>query len=102
MTTIEVNDFSLESATKAHVLKIVRECDGNFTRAAAILGISKRTLFNMRRRWGITAAPMMWDSPRRADLFRSLQRANDKIMILETQIKSLQSELEKHGSKATL
>jgi transcriptional regulator of acetoin/glycerol metabolism len=43
-----------ESAEREKLLRTIRECDGNMTRAAHELGVSRNTLYRRCRRLGIT------------------------------------------------
>jgi transcriptional regulator of acetoin/glycerol metabolism len=43
-----------ESAAREQLLRTIRECDGNMTRAAHQLGVSRNTLYRRCRRLGIT------------------------------------------------
>jgi two-component system response regulator HydG len=65
--TLEVSDFaflqtgtagegearSLIEAETNHIRKILRECDGNVTRAAAVLKINRVTLHKKIKRYGL-------------------------------------------------
>jgi DNA-binding NtrC family response regulator len=44
---------SLEDAERAHVLAVLDACGGNRTRAAAILGIDRKTLRRKLQKWGV-------------------------------------------------
>jgi DNA-binding NtrC family response regulator len=46
-------DSSLDQMEKDHIIKILRETGGNKKKAAEILGIERRTLYNKARRLGI-------------------------------------------------
>ena len=43
---------TLEDAEKAHILRILDECDGNQTRAAQVLEIDRVTLHNKLKKYG--------------------------------------------------
>jgi len=47
---------SLEAIEREHILRILRETGGNKTRAAEILGITKKTLYAKLRRYGFLSA----------------------------------------------
>jgi DNA-binding NtrC family response regulator len=44
---------SLDSMEKEHIIKILKETGGNKKKAAEILGIERRTLYNKAKRLGI-------------------------------------------------
>lgn len=44
---------SLQSMEREHILQVLEECGGNKTRAARLLGISKKTLYAKLHRYGI-------------------------------------------------
>jgi DNA-binding protein Fis len=44
---------SLEDAERAHVLTVLDASGGNRTRAAAILGIDRKTLRRKLQKWGV-------------------------------------------------
>jgi len=44
---------SLDQMEKEHIIKVLRETGGNKKRAAEILGIERRTLYNKAKRLGI-------------------------------------------------
>jgi len=44
---------SLDQMEKEHIIKVLRETSGNKKRAAEILGIERRTLYNKAKRLGI-------------------------------------------------
>jgi DNA-binding NtrC family response regulator len=46
-------EASLDSMEKEHIIKILRETGGNKKKAAEILGIERRTLYNKAKRLGI-------------------------------------------------
>lgn len=47
---------SLESAERRHLVRVLEHTGGNRRQAALLLGISRSTLLNKIRRYGITAA----------------------------------------------
>jgi two-component system response regulator HydG len=47
---------SLEAVEKAHILRLLEECEGNQSRAARILGINRRTLARKLKSYGIAWA----------------------------------------------
>lgn len=49
---------SLEMVEKAHILRLLEECNGNRSRAARILGINRRTLTRKLHLYGVTDADM--------------------------------------------
>ncbi len=44
---------SLAALEKDHVARVLRECDGNVTQAAKVLGIDRATLYNKLKRYGL-------------------------------------------------
>jgi len=44
---------SLEEVERDHILRLLQECDGNQSRVARVLGISRRTVYRKLRSWGI-------------------------------------------------
>lgn len=44
---------SLEEVERDHILRLLQECDGNQSRVARILGISRRTVYRKLRSWGL-------------------------------------------------
>jgi DNA-binding NtrC family response regulator len=44
---------SLSALEKEHIGRVLRECEGNVTRAAKVLGIDRATLYNKLRRHGL-------------------------------------------------
>jgi DNA-binding NtrC family response regulator len=44
---------SLEALEKEHIIRILREMDGNVTRSARVLGIDRATLYNKMKKYGI-------------------------------------------------
>jgi len=46
-------EASLDSMEKEHIIKILKETGGNKKKAAEILGIERRTLYNKAKRLGI-------------------------------------------------
>jgi transcriptional regulator with PAS, ATPase and Fis domain len=44
---------SLSALEKEHISRVLRECDGNITRAAKVLAIDRATLYNKLRRHGL-------------------------------------------------
>lgn len=51
-TTI-LADAKLEIVIRDHVTKVLQDCNYNCTLAAQILGITERTLYNYRKKWGM-------------------------------------------------
>ncbi|HXG32620.1 MAG TPA: sigma-54 dependent transcriptional regulator [Bryobacteraceae bacterium] len=47
------NGPTLEDVERAHIERVVRQCDGNLSRAARILGIDRSTLYSKLRRYGL-------------------------------------------------
>ena len=47
---------SLEAVRRDYVLALVDACSGNRTQAAQILGIDRKTLYRMLRRWDPSAS----------------------------------------------
>jgi DNA-binding protein Fis len=45
--------LSLEELERRHVFRVLEACDGQKTRAAAILGINRTTLWKKLRTWGV-------------------------------------------------
>jgi len=45
--------FSLEAMEKDHIIRIMREMEGNVTRSARVLGIDRATLYNKMKKYGI-------------------------------------------------
>ena len=48
-----VSTGSLDQMEKDHIIKVLRETGGNKKKAAEILGIERRTLYNKAKRLGI-------------------------------------------------
>jgi transcriptional regulator with PAS, ATPase and Fis domain len=44
---------SLAALEKDHVARVLRECEGNVTQAAKVLGIDRATLYNQLKRYGL-------------------------------------------------
>ncbi len=44
---------SLEAMEKEHIIRVLREMDGNVTRSAKVLGIDRATLYNKMKKYGI-------------------------------------------------
>jgi transcriptional regulator of acetoin/glycerol metabolism len=42
---------SLSALEKEHIARVLRECDGNVTLTAKVLGIDRATLYNKLRRY---------------------------------------------------
>lgn len=42
---------SLDEVLREHALHVLELCDGSGTRAARVLGIDRKTLYSMLRRW---------------------------------------------------
>jgi transcriptional regulator of acetoin/glycerol metabolism len=57
--TSPVEQFgALNEIVRSHVIAVLAACRGNRTEAARALGIDRKTIYRMLRRWGIdTAAP---------------------------------------------
>ncbi len=49
----QTNGHSLDEVERAHIEKVWRECGGNHSRSARILGIDRTTLYNKLRRYGL-------------------------------------------------
>ena len=49
----ETESGSLEAMERDHIIRILRETGGNKKKAAEILGIERRTLYNKAKRLGI-------------------------------------------------
>jgi two-component system response regulator HydG len=47
------NSQTLEDVERAHIERVVRQCEGNLSRAARILGIDRSTLYSKLRRYGL-------------------------------------------------
>ncbi len=47
------NGHSLDEVERAHIEKVLRECGGNHSRSARILGIDRTTLYNKLKRYGL-------------------------------------------------
>jgi transcriptional regulator of acetoin/glycerol metabolism len=45
--------ISLDELTREHVTRVLAAADGNKTRAAEILGVDRRTLYRMLKRYGL-------------------------------------------------
>jgi catechol 2,3-dioxygenase-like lactoylglutathione lyase family enzyme len=54
---VDRGDLSLESIIHAHVLKVLDLCEGVRTTAAETLGIDRKTLYRMLRRWQMMERP---------------------------------------------
>ena len=50
---LQAGEASLDSMEKEHIIKILKETGGNKKKAAEILGIERRTLYNKAKRLGI-------------------------------------------------
>jgi transcriptional regulator of acetoin/glycerol metabolism len=46
----------LEAAERAALVKVIEECRGNMTRTAALLGMSRNTLYRKMKQHGIPLA----------------------------------------------
>ena len=44
---------SLAALEKDHVARVLRDCEGNVTQAAKVLGIDRATLYNKLKRYGL-------------------------------------------------
>ena len=44
---------SLAAMEKDHVARVLRDCGGNVTKAAKVLGIDRATLYNKLKRYGL-------------------------------------------------
>jgi DNA-binding NtrC family response regulator len=50
--SVQMIDYKkLDFVIRAHVEKIIRECDGNALEAARILGIGKTTIYRYMKKW---------------------------------------------------
>jgi len=49
----EPDSSSLEAMEKEHIIRVLREMDGNVTRSAKVLGIDRATLYNKMKKYGI-------------------------------------------------
>ena len=49
-------DLSLQAVEKAHISRVIRETDGNRSKAARLLGVNRTTLYNKLRRYGLSAS----------------------------------------------
>ncbi len=52
---------SLKDMEEAHILSILDECDGNYDKACAILGISRTTLWRKLKQYGLQPPPAVSD-----------------------------------------
>lgn len=50
-TAAEASDLSWQSAERRHVTEVLRLCDGNKSRAAKVLGVSRRYLYYKLEEW---------------------------------------------------
>ena len=56
--TLTVAGKSLDEIERAHILRILEECGGNQSRAAALLDIDRVTLHHKLKRYGWTRSPV--------------------------------------------
>jgi DNA-binding NtrC family response regulator len=46
---------TLEDLERQHIMQLLEECEGNQSRVARILGISRRTVYRKLRQYGVDA-----------------------------------------------
>ncbi|MBI2447308.1 MAG: helix-turn-helix domain-containing protein, partial [Candidatus Omnitrophica bacterium] len=49
-----LDSMPLSELEKMHIINVLKSCDGNKTRAAGILGIEVRTLYNKLKTYDVT------------------------------------------------
>ena len=49
----EAWDAALEAMEREHIIRVMREMDGNVPRSAKVLGIDRATLYNKIKKYGI-------------------------------------------------
>jgi transcriptional regulator with PAS, ATPase and Fis domain len=53
IVNVPEDDYTLETAKKKAVLRALGKAEGDIPKAAKLLGISKKTLYNMKEKYGI-------------------------------------------------